>query len=99
MSNFYLTGTPDNGVDAWVSVSISNGQFADAARLSMPILDIYGEHDFALVLQQARARAAVLRTRKGSAQIEVAGADHYFAGSERELVKQVRQFLDRKFPQ
>ena len=97
MSNFYLTGTPDNGVDAWVSVSISNGQFADAARLNMPILDIYGGHDFALVLQQAAARAAVLRTRKGSAQIEVAGADHYFAGTEGELTKQVRQFLDQRF--
>jgi alpha/beta superfamily hydrolase len=39
----------------------------------------------------------VLRTVKGSAQIEVAGADHYFAGSESELIKQVRQFLDRRF--
>jgi len=33
---------------------------------------------------------------KGSAQIEVPGADHYFAGRESELVKQVRQFLDRR---
>jgi dienelactone hydrolase len=97
MSNLYLTGTPDNGIAAWVSIGISNGQFAAPDKLSMPILDIYGERDFALVLQQAAARAAVLRTRKGSAQIEVAGADHYFAGSESELVKQVRQFLDQRF--
>ena len=96
MCNYYLTGTPDNGIDAWVSVSISNGQFAAPGNLNMPILDIYGERDFALVLQQAAARAAVLRTHKGSAQIEVAGADHYFAGSEGELVKQVRQFLDQR---
>ena len=97
MSNFYLTGTPDNGVDAWVSIGISNGQFAEPARLRAPILDIYGERDFAIVLKQAATRAAVLKTLKGSAQIEVAGADHYFAGSERELVKQAGQFLDRRF--
>jgi pimeloyl-ACP methyl ester carboxylesterase len=96
MCNYYLTGTPGNGIAAWVSIGISNGQFAEPAKLGMPILDIYGERDFALVLQQAAARAAVLRTRKGSAQIEVAGADHYFAGSEGELVKQVRQFLDQR---
>jgi pimeloyl-ACP methyl ester carboxylesterase len=97
MSNFYLTGAPDNGINVWVSVGISNGQFAEPARLRVPILDIYGERDFAPVLQYAAARAAVLKTLRGSAQIEVAGADHYFTGSERELVKQVRQFLDQKF--
>ena len=97
MCNFYLTAVPDTGIDVWVSVGISNGQFAEPARLGTPVLDIYGERDFAIVLQQAGARAAVLKTRKGSAQIEVAGADHYFTGSEGELVKQVRQFLDQKF--
>ena len=38
----------------------------------------------------------MLKTLKGSAQIEVAGADHYFAGSERELVTRVQQFLDNR---
>jgi alpha/beta superfamily hydrolase len=64
----------------------------------MPIFDIYGERDFPGVLQKAGARETVLKKLKGSAQMEVAGADHYFAGSETELVKQVRQFLDRRFP-
>ena len=62
--------------------------------VQMPVLDIYGERDFPQVLQQANARAAVLKTLKGSAQIEVAGADHFFAGHEGELVRQVKQFLD-----
>jgi dienelactone hydrolase len=98
MSNYFLAGTPDNGIAAWVAIGISNGDFTDATKLRAPILDIYGERDFPQVRQRAAARAAVLRTLKGSAQIEVAGADHYFAGSERALVAATRQFLDRKFP-
>ena len=96
MSNFFLAGTRDRGIDAWVAVGISSGEFADPGKLRLPVLDIYGERDFPQVLEQAAARGAVLRTLKGSAQIEVAGADHYFAGHEGELVKQVRQFLDQR---
>ena len=98
MSNYFIAHAPAPGVDAWVAIGISNGDFADPGTLHLPILDIYGERDFPPVRQKAAARATVLRTLKGSAQVEVAGADHYFAGSEGELVKQVRQFLDRKFP-
>ncbi len=97
MCNVFLVSTPDNGVDAWISIGIVPAEFAEPGKLRLPVLDIYGERDFAEVLQKAGARAATLRTLKGSAQIEVAGADHYFAGSESELVKQVRQFLDQKF--
>ena len=94
MSNLFLAGTPDHGVAAWVSIGIVPSEFAEPGKLRLPVLDIYGERDFPQVLQQAEARANVLRTLRGSAQIEVAGADHYFGGSERELVRQVKQFLD-----
>jgi pimeloyl-ACP methyl ester carboxylesterase len=97
MSNFFLTHSPDNGIAAWACIGISSGELAEPAKLRLPVLDIYGEHDFPQVLKNADARAAALRLLKGSAQIEVAGADHYFAGNERELVRQVRQFLDQKF--
>jgi pimeloyl-ACP methyl ester carboxylesterase len=97
MSNFFLTRSPDNGIAAWASIGISSGEFAEPGKLRLPVLDIYGERDFPQVLKNADARAATLKLLKGSAQIEVAGADHYFAGSERELVRQVRQFLDQKF--
>ena len=97
MSNFFLTHSPDNGIAAWASIGVSSGEFAEPAKLRLPVLDIYGERDFPQVLKNADARAATLKLLKGSAQIEVAGADHYFAGNERELVRQVRQFLDQKF--
>ena len=94
MSNLFLAGTPDHDIAAWISVGITTGEFTEPDRLRMPVLDIYGERDFPQVLQHASARAAVLKTLKGSAQIEVAGADHFFAGHEAELVRQVKQFLD-----
>lgn len=94
MSNLFLAGTPDHGVGAWISIGITTGEFAEPDKLRLPVLDIYGALDFPNVLQQAETRAAVLKTLKGSAQIEIAGADHYFAGRESELVQQVKQFLD-----
>lgn len=97
MSNHFLAAQTAHGIAAWVAVGISSGTFVEAARFNMPILDIYGERDFPQVLKNADARAAVLAKIKGSAQIEVAGSDHYFAGSEAELVRHVRRFLDRHF--
>ena len=94
MSNFFLVSTPDHGVAAWISIGIVPGEFTEPGKLRLPVLDIYGERDFPDVLQQTEARAAVLKTLRGSAQIEVAGADHYFTGRESELTRQVKQFLD-----
>lgn len=96
MANFFIAGTSGREIDAWVAIGISSGQFAEPGKLRLPVLDIYGERDFPQVLQQSGARAAVLKTLRGSAQIEVAGADHYFTRSEAELVKQARLFLDQR---
>lgn len=96
MSNFFLTDKPNNDIAAWVAIGISSGEFSNPGKLRLPILDIYGARDFALVLQNADARASTLKKIKGSAQIEVAGADHYFAGNEGTLVKHIRQFLEQR---
>jgi len=97
MSNYFLAANPAHGISTWIAIGISSGQFADGGKLALPILDIYGEHDLPPVLQQVDARAAVLMRHKGSAQIEVPRADHFFTGNENELVKRVSQFLDQKF--
>ncbi len=91
MANFYLARTP--AVDAWVAVGLL-GAYVEPEKLTMPVLDLFGERDFPDVLKMAGARAAALSRIKGSAQIQVARADHFFAGEEDELVKQTRQFLD-----
>ena len=97
MSNYFLVTAPAPGIAAWVAIGLSSGLYADAGKLQLPVLDIYGERDLPPVLQNADARAAILAKLKGSAQIEVAGSDHYFNGSEKTLIQHIRLFLDRRF--
>ena len=91
MANYYLARNA--GIDAWVAIGLQ-GSYVEPQKLALPVLDLYGERDSADVLQGADARAAALSKLKGSAQIQVAGADHFFAGQESALVKQTAQFLD-----
>lgn len=95
MANHYLAQTADAGVGAWVSIGIM-GRYAGAERLKLPILDIYGERDWPQVRDNAAARAERLRQVRGSAQIDVPAADHFFAGQENALVRHVKLFLDQR---
>ena len=95
MANHYLERPAAAGVDAWVSIGIT-APYTGTERLRVPVLDIYGERDFPSVRDNAGARAESLRGVRGSAQIEVPGADHFFAGHETELVRQIKSFLDRR---
>lgn len=95
MANHFLNRAGDARVDAWVAIGIQ-GEFTDPATLRAPVLDLYGELDQPAVIEGAPARAAVLRNVRGSAQVQVAGADHFFAGLETELVRRTRLFLDAR---
>lgn len=94
MTNFLLNQTDAPAITAWISIGIT-GEYTDLASLKMPVLDIYGEKDFPGVLELAPKRAAAISKIRGSAQISVAGADHFFNGMENELVRNVKLFLDR----
>ena len=95
MVDHFLAHAAGAGIDAWVAIGLQ-GEFTDPASLKAPVLDLYGERDSAAVLESAQRRAAALRKNRGSGQVEVAGADHFFAGTEAELVRQVRLFLDAR---
>jgi pimeloyl-ACP methyl ester carboxylesterase len=95
MSNYFLTHVPGVRVAAWVAIGLPTFVM-EPASVRIPVLDLHGEKDSAAVLGNAERRAAVLRIIRGSAQVQVAGADHYFAGREDELMRQVRLFLDRR---
>ncbi len=92
MVNHYLAqgGT----ADAWVSVGISTGVYLQPETFKAPVLDIYGEKDFPVVLKNAALRADSIKRVRGSGQMSIAGADHYFNGAETELVRHVKRFLD-----
>jgi len=95
MTNFFLNKVTDPQIDAWVAIGVSGG-FTKPESFRVPVLDVYGENDLPAVLQGAAKRAAALSKVRGSGQIQVAGADHFFANRENELVKHVKLFLDRK---
>lgn len=94
MTNELLNQPDAPAITAWVSIGIV-GEYTHPATLKAPVLDLYGEKDFPEVLELAARRAAVIQKIRGSAQIRVAGADHYFNNMENELVRNVKLFLDR----
>jgi pimeloyl-ACP methyl ester carboxylesterase len=95
MSHHYLSHAPDAGIDAWVAIGMAGG-ITLPQKFRTPVLDLSGEKDWPAVLDGAAKRTPALRAIRGSGQMQVAGADHFFTGVEGELVRQVRQFLDAR---
>lgn len=94
MVNHFLVNGGAGAINAWVSIGISSGVYLQAETFTAPVLDIYGDKGFPVVMQNAALRAAAIKRVRGSAQISIAGADHYFTGRESELVRHVKRFLD-----
>lgn len=94
MTNVLLNQPDAPAINAWVAIGIM-GEYTNPATFKAPVLDLYGEKDFPAVLELAAKRAAAIKAVRGSAQISVAGADHFFTGMDNELVRTVKPFLDR----
>ncbi len=94
MVNVLLNQADAPSIDAWVAIGLS-GDYTKAEMFKAPVLDLYGEKDLPAVLESAAKRANAIRNIRGSAQIRVAGADHFFNGLDNELLRNVRLFLDR----
>jgi pimeloyl-ACP methyl ester carboxylesterase len=94
MTDAYLARARGSPVVAWASVGLS-GAFASAERLSFPVLDLVGEHDLPQVRQGVLARAAAMRGAPAYTPAVAPGADHFFSGRQPELVRRIREFLDR----
>jgi pimeloyl-ACP methyl ester carboxylesterase len=91
----YFLNRGGGRVDAWVAIG-TGGEFTAPPAFKAPVLDLYGEKDSPPVLHFVQQRAGVLKQLRGSGQVQVAGADHFFAGMENELVRQVKLFLDNR---
>lgn len=94
MSNVFLNQSAAPAIDAFVAIGLS-GEYTRPEAFKAPVLDLVGEKDLPAVLDNAAKRAAAIQKIRGSAQISVAGADHFFNGRENELVRHVKLFLDR----
>ena len=96
MSNAYLDRTAKPDFRAWVALGLGapfSARLAQAPR--MPVLDVYGELDLDVVRESAPSRAKVA-VSSGGRQHRIAGADHFYAGRESELVSLIAGFAGRQ---
>jgi pimeloyl-ACP methyl ester carboxylesterase len=92
MTERYLESTKAAPFAAWICMGRS-GALAGPAH-PIPILDVYGEHDLALVLRYAEERRRALQLIPGSRQVMIPGADHFYTGKEPELTDALVPFIE-----
>ncbi len=90
------------GVDAVVGIGMGATDYKQPMledfpfdRITVPVLDIYGEEDYPAVHRMAPDRLAAMQAAGNprSAQVVVPGADHYFKGKGDLLVQEVSGWL------
>ena len=91
MSRVYMVTKPAE-VDAWASLSLT--QEDNFTGVKAPVLDLYGSDDLPHVLSAVEQRKQSLAGNKGSRQVVVNGADHFYAGYEDAMVRHVKEFLE-----
>ncbi len=101
----YLEKQQIQKIVALVAIGLQNYAFlkptidvlALIEKTKIPVLDIYGSHDFKNVIRRAPDRR--LAAKKGSneryTQLEIEGADHYFTKMEDTLFQQILAWLDK----
>jgi len=92
MSLEFWGGVKDAPYAAWLCLGIPTG-FARLPDPGVPILDVYGEFDLRAVLAEAPARARAIEAIRGSRQIVIPGADHFYANRETQLAAAIHAFL------
>lgn len=104
MASAALAEQGDTGLRGFVAIGMSGSDLdpqldttAHLARLTLPVLDLYGSRDLDTVLRAVQSRAAAMRKAGHGEfrQIEIEGADHFFVGLEGELVRRVRGWLEQ----
>ena len=94
MANVYLDAahgtTPYR---AWVVMGLTGGYSWGMRRYALPILDVYGEADITPVLGASGRRKFALKDANGSRQVMIPGADHFYAGREKELAQAIDAFV------
>ena len=97
MVNEYLWRDEFNpALFAWASIGIVHGTYDKPVHIPVPVLDLYTEKDYNVVLWYIDERMKELGNVKvkGSKQIMEPGAEHFFEGHEKQLIQYVRKFFD-----
>lgn len=91
------------GIDAYVGIGMGATDYQQPMRqpfpldrLTLPVLDLYGERDYPAVLAMAPERLKLMRAagNRQSTQRLLPGADHYYAGHSAALTGAVTEWLD-----
>ena len=77
-------------------VGIING-LEEMFRIKMPVLDVFGSKDWEITQVGAYERKKQIMKIKGSDQVVVPEALHFFEGKEDELTTIIVTFLDQVF--
>lgn len=93
MADNFLAKGSKTSIAAFVPIGL-NGKFEAPAKLTMPVLDLYGSEDFPRVIDSAKQRQQQMRNKKAYRQQISPATDHYFNEKDAELVKFVKAFLD-----
>ena len=94
MSNVFYEQTADAPFAAWICMGLTGG-FGRMGNVKVPVLDLYGEKDLPSVLRADWRRRITLDGLPGSAQVQIAGADHHYNGREKALAAEIAAFLAR----
>ena len=69
------------------------GGYGGMRNVRVPVLDVYGENDLPNVLRADWRRRMTMDSIAGSRQVRIAGADHFYAGKEKELAATIDSFI------
>ena len=99
MTNHWLLNRPDPRIDALIAIGAGATHYRQPqqepfvfSRLTIPILDVYGERDYPAVLRKAATRQRGLNHPQ-SAQIAIAGSDHDHCDNHDALLGVVAEWL------
>jgi predicted alpha/beta-hydrolase family hydrolase len=93
MANAYFDGVAKPAFRGWAALGLGDEysrRFAETKPV--PVLDLQGDVDLPPVLKTAAARKRVAESTAGGRQLTIAGADHFYAGHDRELIAAIAAF-------
>lgn len=93
MANAYFDAAATPAFRRWVALGLGDEfspRFAQGRPL--PVLDVQGDADLPNVLKHAPQRRRVAESTPGGRQLTIAGADHFYAGRQAELVAAITAF-------
>lgn len=103
MALAWIAEQADEGINAFIGIGMGATDYQQPmqrsfpfASLTVPILDLYGEHDYPAVHRMAPERLQLIKQagNPASRQIVAPGADHYFTGASDLLIEEVSVWLD-----